>query len=154
MKHISRYHISAGGVLYNSATKKIALIHFAKNLQHAELYALPKGHVDPGETPRQAASREIKEETGYVDITPVAKIGTMQFTYQHFKRNNEWNHKIVHIYLFFLKSPKRDHTLRQAYERHTVAWRTFDEALKLVRYENARRMIIKAQRLLSTNRPE
>lgn len=29
------------------------------------LWALPKGHADPGETPEQAALREVREETGF-----------------------------------------------------------------------------------------
>jgi 8-oxo-dGTP pyrophosphatase MutT (NUDIX family) len=31
---------------------------------HAGHWAFPKGHADPGETPKQAAERELKEETG------------------------------------------------------------------------------------------
>lgn len=31
-----------------------------------EIYALPAGLVDPGETPGQAAAREMKEETGFL----------------------------------------------------------------------------------------
>lgn len=29
------------------------------------LWALPKGHADPGETPEEAALREVQEETGF-----------------------------------------------------------------------------------------
>ncbi|MFB8213111.1 NUDIX domain-containing protein [Streptomyces anulatus] len=36
---------------------------------HQGMYALPGGHVDPGETPRNAAARELLEETG-VHIAP------------------------------------------------------------------------------------
>jgi ADP-ribose pyrophosphatase YjhB (NUDIX family) len=32
----------------------------------SRVLALPKGHVDPGETPLQAAEREVREETGVV----------------------------------------------------------------------------------------
>jgi len=31
----------------------------------SRVLALPKGHVDPGETPIEAATREVREETGY-----------------------------------------------------------------------------------------
>ena len=37
--------------------------------------ALPKGHPDPGETLEQAATREVREETGLV-AEPVASSAT------------------------------------------------------------------------------
>ncbi len=33
-------------------------------MEHADRWDLPKGHVDPGETNRQCALRELEEETG------------------------------------------------------------------------------------------
>jgi 8-oxo-dGTP diphosphatase len=37
-------------------------------------WEIPGGHIEPGETPDEAASRELKEETGAIDFTilPVA----------------------------------------------------------------------------------
>ncbi len=44
-------------------------------MKHPRRWDLPKGHVDPGETDRQCALRELKEETGFpsdaIDIDPV-----------------------------------------------------------------------------------
>lgn len=148
-KHITTYHKSAGGVLYNPRTRTIVLIHFAPSEQHSELYAMPKGHLNKNETPRQAAAREIREETGYVDIKYKRKIGQMQFTYRHYIRKNEWNHKIIYCYLFELVSPLIDTSLRESYEVHDVVWKSFKEALILVKYENARTMIERAQEMVA-----
>jgi len=38
---------------------------FAKNIGDGNLWELPAGIIDPGETPRQAAKRECQEEVGF-----------------------------------------------------------------------------------------
>ena len=43
-------------------------------------WALPKGHVDPGESPREAAIREVREETG-VRAEAGAHLGTTQYRF-------------------------------------------------------------------------
>ena len=38
---------------------------------------LPKGHVEPGESPRDTALREVREEAGYADLEILADLGTL-----------------------------------------------------------------------------
>ncbi len=42
------------------------------------LWVFPKGHIEAGETPEEAAVREVDEEAGVV-ATVVAPIGTLEF---------------------------------------------------------------------------
>ena len=53
---------SCGGVVLDG--KKVLLVQ-VKNMKGKKIWTLPKGHIEPGETPRQAALREVLEETGY-----------------------------------------------------------------------------------------
>ena len=50
--------------------EKILLIHQYRYPLGRYIYELPAGLIEPGETPAQAAVRELKEETGY-ELTPV-----------------------------------------------------------------------------------
>ena len=43
--------------------------------------ALPKGHIDPGETAEQAAVREVREETG-VQARLIQKLGDVKYVYR------------------------------------------------------------------------
>ncbi len=54
--------VSAGGVVRRGNS---VLMVKVRNLKGEKLWTFPKGHVDPGETAREAALREVEEETGW-----------------------------------------------------------------------------------------
>ena len=60
------------------------------------MLALPKGHVDPGETPVQAARREVREETG-IEAEPVEQLGETRYWY---RRDGRTIGKAVSFFLF------------------------------------------------------
>ena len=70
------YHIieAAGGVVQNPKGE-VLLIHRLGS------WDLPKGKIDPGETPQQAAIREVQEETGLQEITLGAQLPDTYHTY-------------------------------------------------------------------------
>lgn len=61
----------AGGVIYNK-NKGIVIVN-----QNHDSWSLPKGHVEIGEEPKNAAIREIWEETGISEnkLTYIAPLG-------------------------------------------------------------------------------
>ena len=56
---------SAGGVVVRG-DELVAIVPTRRAADGSKVLALPKGHVDPGETPIEAAVREVREETGIV----------------------------------------------------------------------------------------
>ena len=72
----------------------------------SRVLALPKGHVDPGETPMEAAEREVREETGIV-AEPVRELGEARYWY---RRDGRTIGKAVSFYLFrYLEGDIADH---------------------------------------------
>ncbi len=57
----ARREFSAGGVVIRNFHGKAQILMIKDRFG---FLALPKGHVEPGETPEQAAIREVEEETG------------------------------------------------------------------------------------------
>lgn len=51
-------------IMTDRSGEKLLLIHEFRLELGREIYGLPAGLIDPGETPEQTARRELKEETG------------------------------------------------------------------------------------------
>ena len=69
---------AAGGVVLD-ADERVLLIERIVDGQHE--IRLPKGHIDPGETPEAAALREVCEETGYCDLEVQIDLGWQTTTF-------------------------------------------------------------------------
>src|SRR5881392_649557 len=98
--------ISAGGVVYRKLREKIelALIKVGPIIR----WQLPKGIVDEGETPEEAAVREVREETGLA-----AKIESLLEKIEYWyvssgKTGKVRYHKFVHFYLMKYRSGRTD----------------------------------------------
>lgn len=58
-------HIGSAVMMAVDEQKRVLLVHQYRLPAERYLWELPAGRLDPGETPLQAAKRELKEETGY-----------------------------------------------------------------------------------------
>ncbi len=63
---------SAGGVVLNGLGEVLVVN------QNNDSWSLPKGHVDPGESAREAAEREIYEESGVSRLRFVRALGSYE----------------------------------------------------------------------------
>ena len=54
--------LAAGGIVLRQADMPLIAV---VRLRKRDEWVLPKGKLDDGETPRAAAEREVREETGY-----------------------------------------------------------------------------------------
>lgn len=116
---------SAGGILLEDGS--VLLIRM-KNLKGEEVWTFPKGHLDPGETPEQAAAREVLEETGWECET-----GPYLYTAIYsFMRGGDLVDKDVRWYL--MKRVGGDGIPRTPDEVLDMRWMTLAEAEKELLY--------------------
>ena len=136
----TRVETSSGGVVYRPLEDgpHVLLIKDPYNN-----WGLPKGHIEGGETPEQAALREVSEETGLQGITVVAQLPTIDW---YFRDRGKLVHKFCH---FFLIASHTGDPAPQLDEGITEClWVPIEHALERVSYANAREVIrIASERL-------
>ena len=101
------------------------------------LWSLPKGHIEPGETPEQTAAREVAEETG-ITGSVVAPIGTIDYW---FVAGNRRVHKTVH---HFLLEAVGGELSDEDVEVTEVAWVPLGELEEVLAYADERRLVRRA----------
>ena len=129
-----RTDFSAGGVVVRG--DDVVVIKPVRSGNHGEVWALPKGHPDGDETPVQAATREIREETG-VEVEPIDDLGEIHYTYE---RGGQQISKRVAFFLFRYVGGKLAHD----HEIEDVRWMPIQEAARSLTHEGERGIIRRA----------
>jgi 8-oxo-dGTP pyrophosphatase MutT (NUDIX family) len=128
--------VSAGGVVVRG-DEVLVIVPTRRGAQGQRVLALPKGHVDPGETPEQTAAREVREETG-VEAELVEKLGEIRYFYQ---RAGVRVFKRVSFFLFAYRGGSVDDHDDEVEE---VRWMGMREATTALSYEGERTMVARA----------
>ena len=128
---------SAGGVCVRRIDGRDHIA--AIRVKRGEVLALPKGGLENGEEPPDAARREVREEAG-VDGEVVEKLGDVEYWYV--RPNGTRVLKTVAFYLLrYLSGRVEDHD----HEVDSAEWVPLDDAEGLLRYEGEKQMAAAAQ---------
>ena len=107
-----------------------------------DVWALPKGHIDPGETEEQAAIREVREETG-LRVALDERLGDVEYW---FRIDATRIHKSV---AFFLLQWQSGSPMRQTSEIEEVAWVDLERSQDVLTYPGERDMALSAAEALA-----
>ena len=136
--------VSAGGVAFrwHDSELELAIVSVKPKMR----WQLPKGIVDPGETPEITAVREVREEAG-IETDLLALIETIEYWYRAVKYGKPVRyHKFVHFYLLQYHSgdvSDHDHEVEEA------RWVSFEEAIEMLAFESERRVVEKAREMIA-----
>lgn len=138
----TRREVSAGGVLYRRTDGGIEVLLASRRTRSGDLvWGLPKGLVEPGESPEETAVREVQEETGF-DGKVVDDLGEIGYWYV-------WDgvrvRKTVH---FFLMEAIAGDASRRDREMEDVAWFPLAEAEDAAGFASEKQVVARARQLL------
>ena len=130
---------TAGGIVFRmSADQKdidILLIQDSKGR-----WTIPKGHIEPGETARQTAIREIGEEAGLFHIQVLTWLGKIHFQY---RRVDKLVLMTTQIYLVRALDNAEIPTKEQWMKG--IKWFRFKDAINAIEYEDIEKLMLLAK---------
>jgi 8-oxo-dGTP pyrophosphatase MutT (NUDIX family) len=106
-------------------------------LDYGRHWDFAKGHVEPGENDRQAARRELAEETGITEIQEIEGFAR-EITYFFRHKNRGLIRKTV---IFFLAEVKDDVAITLSPEHKAFIFAPFEAAMKRVTFSTARQVL-------------
>ena len=127
--------VSAGGIpiFFDNGIAKLALIKVQR--PNFSTWEIAKGKLEIGETPEQAAIREIKEEMGYkMDIKVLNFLGVARFGLY----TPDGEPRLKTLYMYLLESDIQQKNFEPATEEGIVdvAWFSLEEAKKVVTHRS------------------
>ena len=133
---------SAGGIIFYGENVLVLSNHRGDAV-------FPKGHLEAGETPEQAALREVEEEAG---IRPeiISPLGTTEYEF-YWPADRTRRHKTVYWYLMMAHDAK---VKCDGYEIKSGRYISVVEALRLLTYDLDREKLNMAQEMISRHRAE
>jgi 8-oxo-dGTP pyrophosphatase MutT (NUDIX family) len=112
---------------------------------------LPKGLVDAGEKPLEAALREVREETG-LTASQVTKLDDIKYVYARSWGHGERVFKIVTFYLLQYESGSIDQIADEMrIEVARASWIRLEDAPKLLAYRGEKQVARKALEYISAH---
>jgi len=129
--------VSAGGIVFRR--DGAGVVRFLLIRDSYDNWGFPKGHLEDGESPAAAATRETAEETGLTDL---ALHGPIRIIDWHFRFRGRYIHKYCHFFLF--ESAEGEAVPQEDEGITACRWSPLDEALKELSYENARGVLRRA----------
>jgi len=130
---------TAGGVVYRRTRKgdiEVLLISDSKGR-----WTIPKGHIEEGETPRRAAEREIREETGLQEMKVLDWLGKINFRYRR-----DSSLVLMTTEIFLIEAQGNSDGLKPEKWMSSLAWLPANEALDKIEYEDIGKLILLAMK--------
>ncbi len=137
---------TSGGIVFRRHAKtqavEILLIQDAKNR-----WTIPKGHIEEGESARDTAEREVKEETGLKQVKVMGWLGKINFRY---RRGSSL--VLMTTEIFLVHALGNTDKLKPEDWMNGIQWFSATEALDKIEYEDIGKIILLGLKKIRTSK--
>ncbi len=130
---------TAGGVVFRRSNGKPSDVEILLIADSKGRWTIPKGHIEEGETARQAAEREIREETGLQEMKMLDFLGKINFRY---RRGSSL--VLMTTEIFLVKAAGKSESVKPEKWMTSLAWLAAPEALDKIEYDDIGKLILLA----------
>lgn len=126
---------TSGGIIFRRGKKnevEILLIQDAK-----DRWTIPKGHIEKGETARETAEREIREETGLQEMNVMNWLGKI-----HFRYRRQQSLVLMTTQIYLVKGEGDTDALKKEEWMNGIGWFHSNKALDMIEYEDIGKLIL------------
>lgn len=138
---------TAGGIIFRRNDKtnevEILLIQDAKNR-----WTIPKGHIEEGESAKETAEREIREETGLQEMRILNWLGKINFRYRR-----QQSLVLMTTEIFLVQAQGDTNDLKPEEWMNGIKWFSAADALDRIEYEDIGKIILLALKKIRNSKP-
>lgn len=131
---------TAGGIVFRMTPDQhdieILLIQDSK-----DRWTIPKGHIEPGETAKQTAVREIGEESGLKNVDVLTWLGKIHFKYRRLEKL-----VLMTTQVYLVQSLDKNERPTKEKWMNGIRWFSFADALDAIEYADIEKLMLIAKR--------
>ena len=131
---------TSGGIVFRF-TKDHKDIEILLIQDSKERWTIPKGHIEPGETAKVTARREIEEETGLKNVSILAWLGKIHFKYRRLDKL-----VLMTTQIYLVQALDENEVLEGEKWMKGIAWFPFSKALDVIEYEDIEKLMLLAKK--------
>jgi bis(5'-nucleosidyl)-tetraphosphatase len=133
---------SAGVIVFRRDEQGCRFLLLLSRLTKRPLWEFPKGGIDDGESPEEAALRELEEETGMsaADIRLIPEFEHRE-EYRFTSGSGDTRTLVRKEVTYFLAETRTREVRLSVHEASQYAWLTVDEAARKLKYKARRTML-------------